>query len=115
MTSRYNEALIRETVAAIEVSPERWQQRHWVSSCGTTMCFAGMAWAQYFGKLHNDGHFYPQEIRFILGLSQPEADEIFFLGFRRVLEWGYEFEYQPTIDELKAKITEVTGIEFKEE
>ncbi len=39
----FNADLARRTLAAIEADPTHWNQKSWVSECGTKWCFAGWA------------------------------------------------------------------------
>lgn len=39
----FNADLAQRTLAAIEADPAHWNQKSWVSECGTAWCFAGWA------------------------------------------------------------------------
>lgn len=113
-----NTDLIRKTIAMIERNPKRWSQDSYVdvvvseeekNVCGTTMCFAGTALAIKkgvkefleeigFPNLNKSYDFYT-EARLVLGLDNEQAWDIFM-------------EMTEDVEELKAKITQVTGVTF---
>ncbi len=106
-------ARIRETVRAIEAAPHLWNQN---SYSGTnehgqrTYCLAG--WT-----LHLDGRDVTAMLRKhqgnmrvfdvamrVLGLDRHQAHMLFAF-------WG-QGERHPTVEQLKSRITEVTGVTF---
>lgn len=123
-----NEPLIRQIVEYIENNPEEWHQRSYGTrtSCGTAHCIAG--WALVFSEVpvrwsatSKPGveHMISREsiehkATELLGLTEDQANEIFFLGFKYNEYDGYGFIRQPSLAEMKDKITEITDIEFKE-
>lgn len=95
-----NAQKLENVLGVIKMSPESHNQRSWRSEgegCGTTMCFAGHAVAMEGGKFFDtyekdfgatgylscelpDGNSGPiaQEAQRILGLTDAEADHIFY-------------------------------------
>lgn len=116
----YNEKLFRDTVAAIEAHPDHFDMSSWVQSdnCGTSYCFAGWALVVLHGpapKDFNDDYAwweakpinfgcqssFEAPAREALGLSVEEGDRLFYAALD-----------PHSVDALKARITEVTGITF---
>ena len=80
-----NAELLEKVAARIEESPQFWNQDLFVdrhNECGTTYCIGG--WAI---KLHDGdeglkaGVDYPARAAELLGLTENEADVLFFGGF----------------------------------
>ncbi len=112
---RGNVQAIRHVVAAIEADLKAWDQERLLGrgECGTARCLAG--WAIHVAGYDLEallaaspiGQGYVEVIelaRALLGLTQEQADDL-FLVFGLVGK-------KPTIGELKARITAVTGVTF---
>ncbi len=127
-----NEERIRHVVSLIEAHPEQWDQKNYGrrTDCGTTMCVGGWAIATYApermewvkmlqwlggewlevtpgpGGTDDDDSFDATDVgklaAELLDLNPNQAVQIFYFGVR----------HQPTILDLKRRITEATGIEF---
>jgi hypothetical protein len=128
MTTTANEPLFREIISTIEVDPDSWSQDDYIkeSGCGTTYCIAG--WALVLsgqkGLFTNNRQEAHDAARRLLRLDEHQADDIFL--FTSVDSDGLcdcepgcqvpsTVSRHPTLDEMKARITEVTGIVFKTE
>lgn len=121
-----NEQLIRETIAKIhEVGEQGWDQRSFVSECGTASCFAG--WAMRLSgygitrNRWNDGYdfrtpdgsrsvFLEGDARRLLGLTEDQASAIFYFipGPGRVDE---DCGCGTGVDEFIKHVEHVTGLE----
>lgn len=116
-----NEKLVRDVVSAIEASPENWDQGLFVDttslkarSCGTQFCFAGWAAVlagyvnQNTGELameraiaDDHGICVEEVAQSVLGFTERQAEKIF-----------YNFQ-GAHVSDLKAELTEVTGVTFE--
>lgn len=131
-----NEMLVRLTVARIEAEPATFNMVHWFrrDDCGTTMCFAGHALAASGYNLDEIERIdlrsqVPVIAQRLLGLNYEQADGIFeytdvHVGTEPgrmcncgcgVMVNGRRVVRQVTLDDLKERITELTGITFDEE
>jgi hypothetical protein len=133
-----NEPLFRKIVQGFEGEEYKWDQKYWINvglaeedlvnrltqgqdwSCDTAFCIAGLACYlsdrvkveqvghaiyTYITDEHDNRSNFAREGRQLLGLSPEQAGQIF--------EFGSEYtERHPTIDQMKKRITEVTGIVF---
>jgi len=106
-----NEEFLRKVVAVIERHPERWNQSGYrqTGECGDTYCLAG--WACHvagldvytLGRDPTPRAIFWRAAR-LLGLTRRQANQLFF--------WADDDRCHPTVDRLKARITEVTGVVF---
>lgn len=109
-----NEPAVRCVVAMIELYPERWHQSAWQGYHGTPdrkWCFASwtvhLAGESVAALLTGDGlgHWaVARRAKELLGLSQRQAQVLF--------SFGNDWETHPTVEQLKQRITEATGITF---
>ena len=98
----------------IEANPERWDQGAFLSNrrAGTAHCFA--AWTIILAGLDlkamliqdPSGDSVHSVARDLLGLSTAQAARLF-------LHLNNEDSEHPTVDALKARITRVTGVDFR--
>lgn len=107
-----NEPFLRQVVGVIEQHPELWNQSGYrqTGECGITFCLAG--WACHIAGL--DVYLLgkdptPRTIfwkaAYLLGLTRRQANQLFF--------WPDGERCHPTVEQLKARITEVTGVAFE--
>jgi len=112
--NKVNTGAVRAVVAAIEAEVHAWDQNYLLGSgeCGTTRCLAG--WAVHLAGLDlaamcaaSDVDYIEvlEKARELLGLSEAQADDL-FLNFGMIGK-------QPTVAELKARVTAVTGVTFE--
>lgn len=114
-----NEPFLREVLAWIEIHPERWDQRFWLSSrptCGTSYCLGG--WAYVLGTGAEPLIFGPSHIdkaQELLGLNDYQAHDLFyFISVVKGPDQDEEFSFRPaTFADLCAKVEQVTGVRFK--
>lgn len=104
-----DEARFRQAVSVIEVNRRRWDQNTYFSLVGGSYCFGG--WVCYLAgqdveaMLRGGGCVaVALEAARLLGLDYEDAMLLF--NFTEV------DGQHPTVEQLKEKITEVTGIEF---
>lgn len=107
-----NEQFLRRVVAVIESNPRHWNQSGYrlTGECGDTFCLAG--WALHvagydvyrFGRPDPGPRAIFWKAAELLGLSRRQANALFF--------WADDRRCHPTVEELKAHITAITGIEF---
>ncbi len=112
MTSQLSEdaeALLRRALAGIEANPESWSQQVWL--CGTQACLAGWVVAAAEGlsivDLDRGPSLIPFQARRLLGLSPPQASELFYFTFVRLAGSIYR---EPTFADLCDRVFEVTGV-----
>lgn len=121
--SGVNEPLLREVVTYMKLHPETWSQEKWAhrTDCGTTHCFAGwtvtlatgLEWTEFDLSLHQVN--VPATAAKFLGLGLEEAGSLFY--FTGVVDTDSDGEFtlrRPTFEEFVAKVTEVTGVKFKD-
>lgn len=108
---KLDEAFIREVVALIERNAARWDQSAYrqTGECGDLYCLAGWAVHHAGEDVYQLGrNTTPRAIFWraahLLGLSRRQANALFF--------WPDDERCHPTVDELKHRITEVTGVAF---
>lgn len=74
-----NVELMERTMTYIRDHPEEWDQKTFVSACGTTHCFAGTA-LRLSGEtvLYGDGLVSGKQAELLLGLTSGQACEVFY-------------------------------------
>ncbi len=107
-----NEAGLRAVVAQIELDPTAWNQEVYIGSSQqdprrVAYCFA--AWTCLLAGYDVEGeaqrgYTIPRIAEGLLGLTRREANQLFF--------WGTGVDEPPTVEQLKTRLTEITGISF---
>jgi len=105
---------IRAVVAQIYLDPAAWNQNVYFGQSfmvpgRVAYCFA--AWTCLLvgmdveGMASGDGYLVHSAAQHMLGLTRKQANQIFW--------WGIGGDEHPTVEELRARITEVTGVLFE--
>ena len=100
---------LRAAVEAIEFDPRRWDQNSYLGECGSTYCLAG--WVCHLAgldvrRLLREGfHDVFQRAMALLDLDPGQADDLF-------MYMENDRGEHPTVEEFKARITQVTGVTF---
>ncbi len=118
-TGTVNATALRGVVAMIALAPEQWDQRGFVTSRGANRppayCLASwtckLAGMDPAAMVARDGGSSVYVVAMtLLGLSTAQAARLFYFGSYRGDEVGADVH--PTVDELRARITALTGVTF---
>ncbi len=122
MRPRLNTGLFRKALAHIEAHPEKWNQSQWVSGSPLkpTMCFAARAYAiatnetltNAGGLIIGNSRPIAETAAALLGLTQAQAERIFFYVRRRSVK-SPELWTHVRFEDLCRRIEQVTGFRYQ--